>query len=96
MYLRPIIAKINTSTHALNGQAWEEKYGKSLDFGVSAAQGLRDEMEDVAAVVPKGRNGFFFAGELATLRGRVNHDIMTPASLPDAKTAWLHVIEEVV
>ena len=51
-----------TRTRASNGETWEAKYGKSLDFGVSAAQGLRDEMEDVAAVVPKGVDGFFFAG----------------------------------
>ena len=60
--VRRVKRNARTCTRASMGLAWEDKYGKSLEFGVSAAQGLRDEMEDVAAVVPKGSNGFFFAG----------------------------------
>uniref|UniRef100_A0A061SL87 protein-serine/threonine phosphatase n=1 Tax=Tetraselmis sp. GSL018 TaxID=582737 RepID=A0A061SL87_9CHLO len=44
------------------GQTWEERYGEPLSFGVSSQQGEREEMEDVAAIVPKGVSGYFFAG----------------------------------
>jgi len=46
---------------ATAASAWESQYGKPLDFGVSADQGLRDEMEDVAALVPRGVSGYLYA-----------------------------------
>ena len=44
--------------------AWDATYGAPLPHGVSLAQGPRDEMEDVALVVPRGRCGYLVAAVL--------------------------------
>ena len=57
-------AESSVAFQSVDDSVWDERYeGESpLQYGLATLQGPRDEMEDYASIVPKGRCGFLYAG----------------------------------
>ena len=52
---------------SVDDSVWDERYTEQgpLQYGLATLQGPRDEMEDFASIVPRGRCGFLYAGACA-------------------------------
>lgn len=60
-------AEAAVAFQSVDESVWDERYADEgpLHYGLATLQGPRDEMEDYASIVPRGRCGFLYAGALA-------------------------------
>ncbi|KAL3130276.1 hypothetical protein ABBQ38_008108 [Trebouxia sp. C0009 RCD-2024] len=56
-------AQASVAFQSVDDSVWDDRYTEEgpLQYGLATLQGRRDEMEDYASVVPKGRCGFLYA-----------------------------------
>lgn len=57
-------AEASVAFQSVDDSVWDERYTEEgpLEYGLATLQGPREEMEDYAAIVPRGRCGFLYAG----------------------------------
>lgn len=57
-------AEASVAFQSVDDSVWDERYAEEgpLQYGLATLQGPRDEMEDYASIVPRGRCGFLYAG----------------------------------
>ena len=57
-------AEASVAFQSVDDSVWDERYAEQgpLQYGLATLQGPRDEMEDYASIVPRGRCGFLYAG----------------------------------
>lgn len=62
-------AQASVAYQSVDDSVWDERYTEQgpLQYGLATLQGPRDEMEDYASIVPRGRCGFLYAGCFACL-----------------------------
>ena len=67
-------AEAAVAFQSVDDSVWDERYADEgpLQYGLATLQGPRDEMEDYASIVPRGRCGFLYAGALAFPRRTVS------------------------
>ena len=60
-------AQASVAYQSVDDSVWDERYTEQgpLQYGLATLQGPRDEMEDYASIVPRGRCGFLYAGARA-------------------------------
>lgn len=57
-------AEASVAFQSVDDSVWDERYAEEgpLEYGLATLQGPREEMEDYASIVPRGRCGFLYAG----------------------------------
>ena len=67
-------ADASVAFQSVDDSVWDERYAEQgpLQYGLATLQGPRDEMEDYAAIVPRGRCGFLYAGEASSFVSHPN------------------------
>lgn len=62
-------AQASVAFQSVDDSVWDDRYTEEgpLQYGLATLQGPRGEMEDYAAIVPRGRCGFLYAGASACL-----------------------------
>ena len=67
-------AQASVAYQSVDDSVWDERYTEQgpLQYGLATLQGPRDEMEDYAAIVPRGRCGFLYAGACACFVHQLN------------------------
>ncbi len=57
-------AEASVAFQSVDDSVWDERYAEEgpLEYGLATLQGPREEMEDYAAIVPRGHCGFLYAG----------------------------------
>ncbi|DBA83228.1 TPA: hypothetical protein ACH3X2_006741 [Trebouxia sp. C0005] len=56
-------AEASVAFQSVDDSVWDERYADEgpLEYGLATLQGPREEMEDYASIVPRGRCGFLYA-----------------------------------
>lgn len=72
-------ADASVAFQSVDDSVWDERYAEQgpLQYGLATLQGPRDEMEDYAAIVPRGRCGFLYAAIFDGHGGHLAADYMS-------------------
>ena len=57
-------AEASVAFQSVDDSVWDERHADEgpLEYGLATLQGPREEMEDYAAIVPRGHCGYLYAG----------------------------------